>query len=170
MHVDVGNPNLDDLGNYLVRLLVVSYAHLGGVVTRLHWARDTWRQRLISDMLRQLVKLVNLAAVLILNGHTVSLTFLVVLMSLLDHFVQELIELPVLTLAHVAPETEAVDPIPILREYALGEDGKAKWLVVMLIDESAQLGLNLEVDASALDLVEVLIANNKAEQEVGDSP
>jgi len=73
-------------------------------------------------------------------------------------------------LAHAAAKDQPVPPLAFAVENTLCEDGEVKWLVVMLVDERAELGLNLEVDAAVLDLVEVLIPNDVSEEEVGHRP
>jgi len=87
-------------------------------------------------------------------------------MGLLHVVVEELVELFVLGFGHGGFECE---PVTRVLEDGLGQDGKEDALVRFLVDQAAELGFDLELDSTRLDLAHVRVHDDVLEEEVGDS-
>lgn len=100
----VGHPRLDDLGEQLVRLLVVRHPDLRAVAPRRDGPGDAHREHPVPDLGGKLKKLVDLVAVEVVDGEAGPReggVGLVVGVRLLDLEVEELVEGLVLDLVRV---------------------------------------------------------------------
>ena len=189
---DIRNPRLDDSGQHLVRLLVVRDPYPCWFVRR--EVQNTLGKVLVAEVGRNLDELVDFTAVTIFHRYARRLpgrllVVWVIGVCIFDQLVEPVVEGTVLCLLTRKREVStckylkhqkglgcnhvsyaylghATTECKALTENALGLDRQSHAHVVLLVYQSAQLRLDLELDASGRHLVEVGRQDDMVEQEV----